>query len=268
MRRACYHGLLLLLAAACAGAPTEPVPAHETFTVASAQLGESRRIHVWLPPQAEPGRPMPVLYMLDGGLTEDFPHVASTLAGLVAEGAIAPLLLVGIENTVRRRDLTPPTDVASDREVAPVVGGAPAFRAFVAEELIPEVERRYRCTGERALVGESLAGLFVMDTLFERPDLFQRYLALSPSLWWNDRRLVRAAAARLPRLAGASRRLWFTAADETDIVEAAEGLVAALQVHAPADLQWTWVPHPEQQHATIFRAVEAEAYRAALWPAR
>jgi predicted alpha/beta superfamily hydrolase len=259
----------LLLLAGCATPPSDPVPPHETWTLPSAHLGEVRRLHVWRPPQAtDSSQRLPVLYMLDGGLHEDFPNVANTLAELVATGAIAPLLLVGIENTVRRRDLTPPTAVVADRAVAPVVGGAPTFRAFLADELLPEVERRYRCTGERALVGESLAGLFVIDTLFAQPELFSRCLALSPSLWWNDRALVRTATTRLPQLGDAPRRLWFTAADETDIVAACDLLASALQSSAPAALVWTYVPHPEQQHHTIFRAAEAEAYRAALWPVR
>lgn len=256
----------LILAACSSGLPPDPVLPHDTFTMRSESLDEQRRINVYLPPgYLDSTATFPVLYMPDGGVGEDFPHIAGTVAELVATGAIAPLLVVGIENTARRRDLTGPTAVASDREVAPVVGGSAAFRAFVADELIPEIERRYRCSGQRAIVGESLAGLFVVETLFEAPELFERCIAISPSLWWNDHALVRRARERIAALGGTPRVLWLTAADETDIFPFTDALAAELAAHAPATLRWTYAPMREQHHDTIFRAAKAAAFRAALW---
>lgn len=258
---------------ACSFAPVvrvaDPILPHEHFTIASKHTSEQRPINVYLPPDhATSQRPFPVLYMPDGGIAEDFPHITNTVDALIREGAIAPVIVVGIENTQRRRDLTGETAVAEDRKVAPVVGGARAFRDFVASELIPEIERRYRCTGERAIVGESLAGLFVVETLFEAPDLFDRYIAMSPSLWWNDHAIVRQAAARLPALRGRPRWLWFTAADEGDIYPFADQLMMQLKANAPADLRWVYDPRPEEHHDTIFRATKEKAFRATLWPAR
>jgi len=97
-----------------------------------------------------------------------------------------PFILVGIENTARRRDLTGPTTSAEDKKIAPKVGGSAAFRQFIREELIPTVKQRYRTTAETAIVGESLAGLFVVETLLLEPGLFDTYLAFDPSLWWNN----------------------------------------------------------------------------------
>lgn len=268
--RIVYVILVLGVFCGCAAAPVaDPLLPHDSFSFPSLAVQETRRINVWLPPQYEATqRAFPVLYMLDGGLGEDFPHVVRTIDGLVRAGAIAPLLVVGIENTVRRRDLTSPTDVATDRAIAPVVGGAPAFRRFVVDELIPAIERRYRCTGERALVGESLAGLFVLETMFERPDRFERCIAFSPSLWWNAQALVRGATRPLAGFDARPRALWFAAADETDIVPHAAALAAILQRSAPPGLDWTYVPMPEERHHTIFRAAKERAFRAALWPAR
>lgn len=268
--RTAFTVLLLGVFCGCAAAPAaDPLLPHDSFALPSLAVQETRRINVWLPPQYEAtSQAFPVLYMPDGGLGEDFPHVVRTIDGLVRAGAIAPLLVVGIENTVRRRDLTGPTEVATDRAVAPVVGGAPAFRSFVVDELIPAVERRYRCTGQRALVGESLAGLFVLETMFERPDRFERCIAFSPSLWWNAQALLRSAPSRLEALADRPRTLWFAAADETDIAPHAAALAAVLQRGAPAALDWTFVPMPEERHHTIFRAAKERAFRAALWPAR
>ena len=78
------------------------------------------------------GDSYPVLYMLDGGLDEDFPHVARDVDTAIRAGEMRPMIVVGIENTERRRDMTGPTTVASDRAIAPHVGGSVAFRAFIA----------------------------------------------------------------------------------------------------------------------------------------
>lgn len=261
--------LLLPVAAlvACGGPPpAEPVLPHDTFQLDSRCVGEARRINVWVPPAyATSTVAYPVLYMPDGGVAEDFPHITTTIATAIAAGELAPMLVVGIENTQRRRDLTSPTSVASDREVAPVVGGAPAFRAFLATELIPEIERRYRCAGARALVGESLAGLFVLDTLCEMPDLFERWIAFSPSLWWNAGELVQRAAQRLPKLAGRPRTVWFASADETDIIPHAERLAEVLRQGAPAEMNWQYAPLPDLQHSTIFRGASPRVLRQVLW---
>lgn len=90
--------------------------------------------------------------------------------------------------------MTGPTDVAEDRKIAPRVGASQAFRAFIRSELMPAIARRYPITGETAIVGESIAGLFVVETLLVEPDLSDTYIAIDPSLWWNKGQLVARAA--------------------------------------------------------------------------
>lgn len=268
--------LVCFAAAACAGvppvagvppAPAAAAPAVATFTLPSAVLGEDRTVHVHVPPGVDPAKPLPVLYALDGGLDEDLPHIAATIDRLVAAGALAPLRLVGIPNTQRRRDLTEPTDVAEERAIAKVVGGAAPFRRFLVDELIPAVEAKHPCTGQRALLGESLAGAFVVGTFLRAPAVFERCIAISPSLWWNGGALLAEAPALLAAApAGMARVLWFASADEDNIVPRTEQLAALLQRAAPRELAWSYHPMPHEQHGTIFRAAEAAAYRAALWP--
>ena len=153
---------VLVATLACAGAlgaqaPT--VPPYVTFTVDSRTLGERRTINVYTPPkyQLSSNSTFAVLYMPDGGVAEDFPHVVITVDSLIRLKRIAPMLVVGIENTERRRDLTGPTTVALDSAIAPRVGGSALFRDFIREELMPEIRRRYRTRSETAIVGESLA---------------------------------------------------------------------------------------------------------------
>ncbi|HVX88048.1 MAG TPA: alpha/beta hydrolase-fold protein, partial [Gemmatimonadales bacterium] len=175
------------LLAALALITTDSTPTHTTFTLESRHTGEPRVINVYTPPgyDGTARRRYPVLYMPDGGMAEDFPHVVVTVDSLIRLGRIPATLVVGVENTQRRRDMTCPTRIKSDSAIAPVVGGSAAFRRFWKDELIPEVARRYRVNDDRAIIGESLAGLFIVETMLLEPRLFRRYIALSPSLWWN-----------------------------------------------------------------------------------
>lgn len=242
-------------------AVVDATPRHATFTLVSRMLGERRRFNVYTPAAYDDGvSALPVVYMPDGGMAEDFPHVVNTLDSLIGLGLVRPMLVVGIENTERRRDLTGPTRVARDSAIAPRVGGAAAFRAFLREELMPEIRRRYRVTDETTLVGESLAGLFVVETLFEDPALFRRYLAVDPSLWWDAEALARGAAARLGGLDLAGRSLYLTTAGIDGNVASTQLLVAALREAAPAGFTWAYDPRAGERHATIFRATLPEAF--------
>jgi predicted alpha/beta superfamily hydrolase len=219
-------------------------------------------INVYTPPGYDSlgAATFPVVYMPDGGLAEDFPHIANTLDSLIALRAIGPVILVGIENTERRRDLTGPTAVASDSAIARRVGGSAAFRRFLREELMPKIRGRYRSTGETTIVGESLAGLFIVETFLLEPDLFSRYIALSPSLWWNRGALLQLAPKRLQGLSGFPRTLYLTAATEPGIAAETAALAGILEDQAPAGLIWYYEPRPDLEHSTIFRRAVPAAF--------
>ena len=255
-------------AALPAASAASPLTVGETFTIASRVLGEVRRINVYAPPGAlRPGAPpLPVLYMPDGGLGEDFLHVAGLVQVSTGNGTMRPVLLVGIENTERRRDLTGPTSQPADRRIAARVGGSAAFRAFLRDELLPTIAARYATTSERAIVGESLAGLFVVETLLEEPTLFDRYVALDPSLWWDDGRLVRTAAERLRAGAGPARALFLASSSEPVIAAATRALADVLQDAAIPGLRWDYRPMPDESHATIYHPAALRAFRRLLAP--
>jgi predicted alpha/beta superfamily hydrolase len=257
---------LLLAITSCSTPSRDPIPEHETLTINSTAVGEERRISVYTPKgyDQDSTKRFPVLYMPDGGIGEDFPHIVATIEAMIEVRTIPPMLVVGIENTKRRRDLTGPTRVDKDREIAPEVGGSAQFRAFIRDELIPDIERRYRCNEERAIVGESLAGLFVIETMLLEPKLFDRYIAVSPSLGWNNQSLVRNAQEHLVGTIGHKMRLYLTNADEEDIAPHAAELARKLEENAPSTLRWVYEPHPEEQHHTIFRAVKKAAFSSAL----
>lgn len=262
-------GLVAAASSWAAGATAAaPLVIGETFTVESRVLGETRRINVYLPAgYAEtPAMRVPVLYMPDGGLAEDFIHVAGLVQIGAANGTMRPMLLVGIENTQRRRDLTPPTESERDRKIAPVVGGAAAFRKFLREELMPLIRERYRTTEERAIVGESLAGLFAIDTLLSEPELFDTYIAIDPSLWWNDGKFLAAAPARVAAVNAPGKTLWFAAAEKDGNAREAHAFAAELKPSAPAALRWSFASFADESHLTIYHPAAFRAFREVLAP--
>lgn len=253
---------ILVLFTSCSNATqaNDPIPEHETFTIKSKQVGEDRVINIWTPENYSTSlESLPVMYMADGGIKEDFPHIANTLDKLIKEQKIKPLILVGIENTQRRRDLTGFTTVEKDKEIAPVVGGSEKFRAFIKEELFPEIDKRYRTTTEKSIIGESASGLFVMETFFLTPEMFDNYIAFDPSLWWNDHYLVKNAKEHLAKFPSSDKRVWFAGSNAEDISPFTKELAGILKAENYANIKWKFSDEPKEKHTTIFRATKEKA---------
>jgi len=229
---------------------------HEEFTIESRVMNEARPINVYFPPGYEESadETYPVLYMPDGGVNEDFPHLTYTVDAGIRAGKIRPIVVVGIQNTQRRRDMTGPTEVDNDRTVAPVVGGSAAFRAFIRDELMPEIEKKVRGNGRTAIIGESLAGLFIVETLFLDPEMFDIYIAIDPSLWWNDGEFFKTA----DRLSSGHCEctLYLTTAGKVGHgnIEFVDPLARAIESNAPAGLRLVYEPMSNEEHSTIYRA--------------
>ena len=245
-----------------------PLVIGETFTINSKVLSETRRINVYLPPgytESAQAR-MPVLYMPDGGIAEDFLHVAGLVQVSVGNGTMRPFLLVGIENTERRRDMTGPTENEDDKKIARRVGGSAAFRRFIRDELMPQVKRRYRTTDETAIVGESLAGLFVVETFLLEPELFDTYIAFDPSLWWNNQKLLSDAGERLRARPKLAKTLYLASSSE-EIGEATQRFADVLRKNAPTGIRWYYERMPDEKHSTIYHPAALKAFRVVFKPA-
>lgn len=250
-----------------------PIVIGSSFDLRSKVLGDVRTINVRLPEHyGEPGRRFPVLVLLDGGEKEDFLHIAGLAQITAAYGEGQGLIVIGVEGVDRRHDLTAPSSTASDLKAAPTSGGSEAYRRFLVEELKPWIDARYPLHGRFGLIGESLAGLFVLETLFRQPTAFDDYIAVSPSLWWDGGRLARTAAGPLRRVPPAGLRLWIgfdqpaPPADQAARERALQdGLVAALRNAAPAGLKWS-AERLDEGHSSIYHPAALRAFRA-LYPA-
>jgi uncharacterized protein len=212
----------------------EPValPWSTQFDLASKISGRTYRIFVFAPPLPPPEAGYPVLVALDGNMT--FP-IAAAMASMYAFSG-CPTLVVGVGypaspleiQMLRFRDLTPPTPpegIPKRPGIPPLgpehFGGASEFRGFLTEELRPAIAAAHKVDPAReALFGFSLGGLFVLETLFNQPDAYSRYMAASPSIWWNDSAVLadEAGFVRAIEAGAASPRVLISVGDREQLV--------------------------------------------------
>jgi len=165
------------------------------LTLKSSVLGEDRIILVRTPAGYETNKDSyPVLYMTDGDA--HIGHTASTIEFLTRNGRVPEMIVVGVTNTDRTRDLTPAKSTnknAAGELQFPTAGGANNFLKFFETELIPEIEKQYRVHPYRILAGHSFGGLFAIHAMISKPGLFNSYVAVSPSLQWENAEALKRA---------------------------------------------------------------------------
>lgn len=164
----------------------------------SEVLDESRELWIHIPESASDSSSYktkyPVLYLLDG--PSNFNSVTGIIEHLSNNMTIPEMIIVGITNTNRSLDMTP-TKVDVDPMFGDTIpystGGGNKFLDFIEKELIPHVEKTYPATTYKTFVGHSLGGLSVINALVNRKELFNNYIAIDPSLWWDNRALLNVA---------------------------------------------------------------------------
>ncbi len=180
--------LFLFVCSIYAQTPTIGVQTNEirigiVDSIYSDILKETRPIWISIPESAENSQKrFPVIYVLDGNA-----HFYSTV-GMVHQLSVAngntiipEMIVVAIPNTNRTRDLTP-----SEVSYLPGSGGAENFSGFIEKELIPYMDSNYRTTPYRTLIGHSWGGLFTLNALIHHTTVFDNYVAIDPSIRWDN----------------------------------------------------------------------------------
>ena len=173
---------------------TYPLSIGETIEFQSDILNEKRVINVYLPHNYSPDslKTYPVIYLLDGSIDEDFIHIS----GLVQFSSfswiniIPETIVVGIANVDRQRDFTFHAKDKGYKKEFPTTGESESFINFIEKELQPLIEKKYKTNADRTLIGQSLGGLLATEILFKKPELFDNYIIVSPSLWWDNELLL------------------------------------------------------------------------------
>ncbi len=174
-------------------------------------LAEQREIFVQVPDSynATTNRKYPVVFVLDGGVF--LPNVQMVL-DVYSGGFMPEMVVVGISNRQNRiRDLT--TSKATTLYGRPFdqeSGEADKFIGFIEQELIPHIVENYPVTNYRTLVGHSHGGLFTIYALLKHPNLFQNYLSIDPSLYWDNQQLLKEAPSRLQNEVLSGKSLYFS----------------------------------------------------------
>jgi predicted alpha/beta superfamily hydrolase len=219
-----------------------------------------------LPPSyaKESSRRFPVLYLIDGGVDQDLLHVAGAAQLGAIWGRSGDAIIVGIETKDRRKELAGPTTDPELLKRYPTAGSSSAFRTFVREEVKPLIERTYRTSGRDVVLGESLAGLFIVETYLVEPELFDAYGAVDPSLWWDKEALSLAAANRLN---SGQRGRSFVMAVAKEQIEEPAAYQRLLKAMRSGDLENCLLSRPGQTHATIYQQLVPTMLQAMLPPA-
>lgn len=237
-------------------------------TVRSKILNETRTLLIHVPNGGKDER-FPVLYILDG---ESHFHSAVGIVKQMA-GVIPDMIIVGITNTVRDRDLTPTAVKGKDPS-----GGGENFMAFIEKELIPYVDSRYPAAPYRVFSGHSLGGLMVMDAFFNHTNLFNAYIAIDPSLWWDNQHWIKKYEDELPNRNFNNKSLFVAIANNIPagldtvsvmndrsemslIPRALLPFVADLRKAHPTGLRWTSKFYPNERHGTVELNAEYDALR-------
>ncbi|MEO1652619.1 MAG: alpha/beta hydrolase-fold protein [Bacteroidota bacterium] len=186
----------------------------------------------------------PVVYLLDGN--NNFIFTAGLLRQLEIR-SVPKSILVGIINTDRSRDLTPPP---SEKESG--VGGADQFLEMLDKELFSYVKANFRTKDFRTLIGHSYGGLLAVYALAKDPDLFNAYLAISPSLWWDEQKVVDFFGKSLRKNPETKAMLYMTMASERGkMLGGLLKLVGILESENPKNLRWAYKVHPNEHHGSI-----------------
>jgi len=255
MRRVALSFCLGLVVALVAGA--EPITIGEKVTIQSEILGEKRTILVSTPANYERGRDrFPVLYMTDGDA--HLTHTRGTVDFLVRNGLMPDLIIVGVTNTNRTRDLSPTRWARpgpdGGQPAAPVGGGADAFLDFFEKELFPYVDAHYRTAPYRLFAGHSLGGLLALYVFAARPDMFDAVITASPALNWDDDFIIRRTAEFLKDRKELPRTLFVTMANEEEGDPAPtrfERLRTILGRSSAVGFVWDSKSMPEETHGTV-----------------
>lgn len=162
--------------------------------IQSKELGEKRILNIYLPEgyKAEDAAKYPVIYLLDGSADEDFIHISGLVQFNSFEwiNQVPKSIVVGIATVDRRRDFTFPTTIPLDQKRFATAGHSDKFIAFIEKELQPFIEKKYKTTNSKTIMGQSLGGLLETEILLKKPTLFNKYVIVSPSLWWNNGSLL------------------------------------------------------------------------------
>jgi uncharacterized protein len=263
--------------ASCAAVASEPytLPNTQVHSMHSNETGADYQLFIATPPNyRSSGKKYPVVFMLDADYS--FALTRNVAQHFVERGKLPEMILVGIAypgaaddmevyKRNRKRDYTPslkPVSAVKQPDGTAEQGGAIRFRNFIADEVIPYVSMEFPVSADRTFIGHSYGGLFGTYVLLTEPELFQRYIIVSPSLWFDNRMIMRVekqTAKRRMMDKRAPREVFFAigsletrAETGAPMVDELKQFYARLRARRDPGLQLGMRVYPDESHASIF----------------
>ena len=225
------------------------------LNIKSEVLGEERVVLVRTPAGYDSNKQQyPVLYMTDGAA--QLGHTIATVEFLTRNGRMNDLIIVAITNTDRTRDLTPTKATLPNQAGQPIefptAGGADKFLKFIETQLIPKIESSYRVQPYRIFAGHSFGGLFALHAFLTRPEAFNAYIAVSPSMQWDNHLVSRKAEAFFKERKELNRTLYVTLANEGGEAKVGfEPYKAILGKNSPKGFSWGSALMEDEDHGSV-----------------
>jgi predicted alpha/beta superfamily hydrolase len=235
----------------------------KSIKIESTILNEIRELNIYLPLNysADNLKTYPVIYLLDGSKDEDFIHIA----GIVQFGSFSWInmvpesIVIGIGNVDRKRDFTSPSQNELDQKEFPTSGDSDKFIRFLQTEIQPFIDSNYRTNNIKTIIGQSLGGLLVTEILLKKPELFDNFIIVSPSLWWNDEKMLKTQ----PKTYDSNKSIFIAVGKEGEIMErTAKELYNKLNINKKGNTKLFFKfmdnkTHGDALHNAVYNAFES-----------
>lgn len=240
----------------------KPFVIGETRTFKSEILNEDRTLNIYLPEGFDKTKSYPVIYLLDGSANEDFLHIVGLVQFYKMQFNMPDFLVVGIANVDRKRDFTFHTDLEDLKKDYPTTGHSAKFMEFIEKELQPFVNKTYKTTETKYIIGQSLGGLLATEILLKKPALFTHYLIVSPSLWWDNESLLKEANNLLEKQKMMKSYVYIAVGLQEDKIMVREAKeLASILKKSKKGLKIDYLPLENENHATILHQSISEAFK-------
>ncbi|RKS96057.1 alpha/beta hydrolase [Chryseobacterium defluvii] len=230
----------------------KPLTIGEIRTLKSTILKEDRNLNIYLPQGYDKTKSYPVIYLLDGSMNEDFVHVSGLIQFFNLMYSMPETIVVGIANVDRKRDFTYHTDLKDLQKDYPTTGHSDQFISFLEKELKPFIEKNYKTTSTY-LMGQSLGGLLATEILLKKPEMFNHYFIISPSLWWDDESLLKQAKQLLSKIPDTKKFIYISVGkgEHPVMVKDAEDIYNVLKNSGKKNWTVEYKMMETDNHATI-----------------
>lgn len=230
----------------------KPLTIGEIRILKSKILNEDRTLNIYLPQKFNKAQSYPVIYLLDGSMNKDFIHVTGLVQFFNQMYAMPETIVVGIANIDRKKDFTFHTDLKNLQQDYPTTGHSDQFISFLEKELKPYIEKQFK-TSDTYLFGQSLGGLLATEILLKKPDMFNNYFIISPSLWWDDESLLKSANQWLTKIPDTRKFIYISVGkgEHPVMVKDAEDLYEVLKKSGKKNWRVEYKMMETDNHATI-----------------